>query len=164
MWSRPLALVGTVAVVSACSPAPAPDGGQGRGDLFALRVEVVTTSWALVQDEGDGTCGWTAPSYVLQDGAGVVLDVGDLADDEGAAVGQVRGSGPDASCVLAVTLDVPVADVYALEVTTTAHDGDGGGRPLPGAGETFTGAAMISRADAADEALTVPLEGPAPVY
>lgn len=167
MWSRHLAAVGLVCLVasSACSPAPTGQAPTSGGpDRFALRVEAVTTSWALVQDHGDGTCGWTAPSYVVQDGAGVVLDVGSLADDEGAAVGEVRGAGRDASCVLPVALDVPVADVYAVEVTTTAHDGGGNGRPLPGAGEEFTGTAMISRTDAADQAVTVVLEGPAPIY
>lgn len=165
MWFRRLATFGAVAVVTACSQAPAPTAPDATpGDRFPLRVEVVTTSWRLAPDDEDGgTCTWYEPAYALRDGAGAVLDVGDLADDEGTAVGEVRGSGTDASCVLVRTIDAPMADVYDLEITATAP-ADGVGRTHPGAGDQFTASAMISRTTAADEVLTVTLDGPAPIY
>lgn len=168
---RSLAAAGAVALALAgCSSTPpppheVPDEAHG-GDRFALQVEASTTSWRLV-DEGPGdTCLWHGPTYTVRDGAGVVLDTGPITtdeDDEGTAVG-VQRTGGDESCVLTTTVDVPPAGVYAVQVATVAPDRPGG-RSLPGTGETFTGDAMLSHEDAATgQAVTVILEGPAPIY
>ncbi|MFE6447497.1 hypothetical protein [Nocardiopsis dassonvillei] len=107
----------------------------------------------------DGTCEWIAPSYVLRDGAGTVVDVGDLVADGngGGAVGQMRGERFDRVCVLSATLSAPPADVYDVEIvarTTTQ----------PGAGEEYSGSALISRTTAADEAVVVTVDGPPAMY
>jgi hypothetical protein len=125
-------------------------------------VEAVTTSWILVnQAQDDGTCEWHEPTYALRDGAGTVVDVGDLESEEGTAVGTVRESGDESECVLEATLDAPLADVYEVEVTTTAPASRTGGiHQRDYEGDQFSGSAMISRTDAADEALIVTVDGP----
>jgi len=163
---RPLAPVVLALGLTACSQTPAIQSPQQADATppgqspFPLQVEAVTTSWRLADDHEDGTCTWHEPTYAVMDGAGTVVDVGGLEVGEG----QVREVDGEASCVLEVTIPAPPADVYEVEITVTAPESNAGGRSMPGGGEEYSGSAMISRTDAADEAVVVTVEGPSPIY
>ena len=131
-------------------------------------MELITDDGRLASDLEDGTCEWNSPTYVLRDGAGEVIDLGDVrsdlaqegnAEDDGTALGEARGAGSDYSCALTATIEAPDADVYELEITTVA--GDGAGRiSMPGDGEEFSGSAMTTRARAAEESISISVDGP----
>ncbi|NKZ02097.1 hypothetical protein [Nocardiopsis alborubida] len=169
MRFRPLVFVALVLGLTACSQtptapagptqAPVTEAAPGDEGRIPLRVEAITDSGSLMDSHEDGTCEWIAPSYVLRDGAGTVVDVGDLVADGngGGTVGQVRGEMSDRVCVLSATLSAPPADVYDVEIvarTTTQ----------PGAGEEYSGSALISRTTAVDEAVVVTVDGPPAMY
>ncbi|SHK97139.1 hypothetical protein SAMN05421803_1512 [Nocardiopsis flavescens] len=153
--TRPLltlaALAAPVLALAACAAPTAPQSGHstpsGAPGTVALTVEISTDHGGLAP-HGDGdTCTWHAPEYTVRDGAGTVVDVGELPDTEG----RVR----DDLCVLTVSLPAPPADVYDVEIAAT----------VPGDRTEYTGGDMISRTDAeAGHALQVYVDGPPSRY
>jgi hypothetical protein len=164
----PVAAVAAVAGLVACAAPHRPvqdtrGTEDGSDDLVTLAVEVTTDNQWLAGRRDDGTCVWHAPAYVLRDGAGTVLDVGDVPTDgtDGTAVGEVLD---DDLCLLPVSLDAPLSEVYEVEVTATAPTGESG-RPIPGEGEGYSGSDMISRRDAQDGGVVeVFIDGPPSPY
>ncbi|MBB6120535.1 hypothetical protein [Nocardiopsis algeriensis] len=149
----PVAAVAAAVCLVACAAPHHPvhdtrDIESGSNDLVTLAVEVTTDNHWLAGRRDDGTCVWHTPAYVLRDGAGTVLDVGDVPADraDGTAAGEILDGD---LCLLPVNLDAPPAEVYEVEITATAPTGGSIG-PIPGEGESYSGSDMISRRNAQD--------------
>lgn len=130
------------------------------GSQMLLAVEITTDNRGLARHNDDGTCTWHTLSYVLRDGAGTILDLGDvpMAGPGKTAIGEIRDGG---LCRLPVSLGAPPTNVYEVEIAATV---------LPwardrAADDSYSGSAMISRRDAQEgEVLAVFIDGPPAVY